>query len=72
MKRRIVWNLGDSAPEWSNLSLNVSGTGTFQVETDFPVSSAIVAFSRTYLDQIFDLYGHEIDVFVNVQSVNET
>ena len=72
MRRRITWNLGDSKPEWSNLSLNVSGTGTFQIETGFPVSSAMVALARTYMDRILDAYGNEIDVFVNVESVNDT
>jgi hypothetical protein len=72
MIRRIIWKLGDSSPDSANLSLNVSGTGTMQIETGFSVSSAMVAFARTYLDKVLDTYGSTLDLRISVDSVNET
>jgi len=72
MQRRIIWKLGDSSPDWANLSLNISGSGTLQVTTGFSTTSAIVAFSRTYLDKILDTYGSTLDLSISVDSVNDT
>jgi deoxyribose-phosphate aldolase len=72
MKRRIVWKLGDSSPDTANLVLNVSGTGSVQVTTGFPASGVEVAFSRTYLQKLTDAYGNELDIFIEVESVNDT
>jgi hypothetical protein len=72
MKRRIVWKLGDSNPDTANISLNVSGDGTIQVDTGFATSAVEVAFARTYLDKILDVYGNTEDLSIEVQSVNDT
>jgi len=72
MKRRIVWKLGDSNPEASYLSLNVSGSGTMQISTGFSTSSVGVSFARTYLDKILDTYGSTLDLRVSVSEVNST
>ena len=72
MKRRVIWKLGDSCPDWASLSLNISGSGTIQITTDFSVSSAVVSFGRTYLDKILDTYGSTLDLSISVQEVNET
>lgn len=72
MKRRINWKLGDSVPDTSYLSINVSGTGTMQIETGFDTSSVTVSFARTYLDKILDTYGSTLDLRVSVDSVNAT
>lgn len=72
MIRRIIWKLGDSPPDWANLQINIAGTGTTQITTGFSVSSAVVAFSRTYLDKILDTYGSTLDLSITVDSVNET
>jgi len=72
MKRRIIWSSGDSAPDVANLSLNVSGTGEIQITTGFTVSGAMVSFSRTYMQKLQDAYGGDLDVFVEVSSVNST
>jgi len=72
MIRRIIWKLGDSAPDWAHLTLNISGSGTIQIPTGFSTSSAIAAFSRTYLDKILDTYGSTLDLRIFVESVNDT
>jgi hypothetical protein len=71
MIRRINWKLGDNVPDSGNISLNVSGTGTIQISTGFDTSSAMVAFSRTYTEQILDVYGQMADIYIEVESVNE-
>ena len=72
MKRRIIWKLGDSSPDWANLSLNISGSGQIQITTGFSTSAAQVSFSRTYLDKILDTYGSTLDLSISVESVNDT
>ena len=72
MKRRIDWKLGDSAPDFSNIILNVSGDGEIQIETGFSTSSAQVSFSRTYLQRIIDTYGNKFDLEILVDSTNDT
>lgn len=72
MIRRIIWKLGDSCPDWANLSLNISGSGTMQISTGFSTSSAVVAFARTYLDKILDTYGSTSDLSISVEEVNDT
>jgi len=72
MRRRIIWKLGDSSPDWATLELNISGTGTIQITTGFSTSSAMVSFSRTYLDKILDTYGSTMDLNIAVDSVNDT
>jgi len=72
MKRRIIWKLGDSSPDWANLSLNISGSGTMQIVTGFSTSAAQVSFSRTYLDKILNTYGSTLDLSISVSSVNAT
>ena len=72
MRRRIIWKLGDSNPDTANLSLNVSGTGSIQIETGFSTSAAIASFARTYLDKVMDAYGGTLDLRINVDSVNDT
>jgi hypothetical protein len=72
MKRRIIWKLGDSSPESSYASLNVSGTGTINIETGFNTSSVSVSFARTYLDKILDTYGSTLDLRISVDDVNDT
>ena len=71
MRRRIIWKLGDSSPDWSYMSINVEGTGTIQIPTGFSVSAATVSFARTYLDLILDTYGNT-DLTIKVDSVNST
>ena len=71
MRRRIIWKLGDSSPDWANVSLNVSGSGTVQIVTGFSVSAASVSFARTYLDKILDTYGSTMDLQISVDSVND-
>lgn len=72
MIRRVIWKLGDSSPDWANLTLNISGDGSMQITTGFSVSAAQVAFSRTYLDKILDTYGSTMDLSISVASVNDT
>jgi hypothetical protein len=71
MIRRINWKLGDNVPDSASLSLNVNGSGSIQIPTGFDTSSAIVAFSRTYMESVLDAYGQLGDVFIAVDSVNE-
>lgn len=71
MRRRIIWKLGDSCPDWSYISLNISGSGEIQINTGFSTSAAQVSFSRTYLDKILDTYGSTLDLFISVDSVND-
>jgi hypothetical protein len=71
MIRRINWKKGDSSPDSANLSLNVNGSGTAQIYTGFDTSSVVVAFSRTYEERILDAYGQMLDLFIEVESVNE-
>jgi hypothetical protein len=72
MRRRIIWKLGDSSPDWANLSMNISGSGEIQITTGFSTSAAQVSFSRTYLDKILDTYGSTLDLSISVASVNDT
>jgi hypothetical protein len=71
MIRRVNWKLGDSSPDAYNLSINVSGSGTIQISTGFDTSTAMVAFSRTYMEQVLDSYGQPADLFIEVDSVND-
>lgn len=71
MIRRINWKKGDSSPESANLSLNVSGSGSVEIFTGFDTSSATVSFSRTYIEKVLDAYGQMVDIFIEVESVNE-
>ena len=72
MKRRIDWKLGDSAPDFSNIILNVYGNGEIQIETGFSTSSVQVSFSRTYLQRVIDTYGNKFDLEILVDSVNDS
>ena len=71
MRRRIIWSLGDSSPDWANISLNISGSGVIQIDTGFASSAAQVSFARTYLDKILDTYGSTMDLSISVDSVND-
>ena len=71
MRRRIVWKYGDSPAIYGNLIAAVQGDGDIKIVVGFPVSSAMVAFSRIYC---FDTcpppqygypHGSEPEVFVN-------
>ena len=70
MLRRIDWKLGDSSPSWSSVILDVFGSGTIQVDTGFDTSVATVSFSRTYLENVIDMYGSTNELAVRVSEVN--
>ena len=72
MLRRIDWKLGDSSPDWSSIILDVSGSGTIQIDTGFKTSAATVSFSRTYLDSLSDSFGNTSELEIRVSETNET
>ena len=48
MRRRILWRYGDSPPIYGHLIAGVQGNGELRIIVGWPVSSAVVAFSRIY------------------------
>lgn len=48
MRRRILWRYGDSPPIYGHLIADAQGTGELRILVGWPVSSAVVAFSRIY------------------------
>jgi hypothetical protein len=48
MRRRIIWNLGDSPPLYGHLVAAVQGSGYLHIVVGFPVSAAEVAFAKNY------------------------
>jgi len=68
MRRRVLWKYGDSSPIYGNLIASVQGDGELKILVGFPVSSATVAFSRIYDENIMPEhaypYGTEPEVYV--------
>ena len=58
MRRRIIWKEGDSAPVYGNLVAAVEGDGEIRIVLGFPVSSATVAFSKSYNRYLVDNFGY--------------
>ena len=72
MRRRIVWELGDSRPDWAHATLNVTDSGEIHIETGFRVSSANVALSKEYLNLIATYPGVDSETIrVYVKETND-
>lgn len=61
MRRRIIWRFGDSMPLFGNVVAAVEGDGELKVFLGFPVSSVMVAFSKSYTRFLIDNYGYNYD-----------
>ncbi len=59
MRRRIIWKYGDSAPIYGHLVTAVEGDGDLRIIVGFPVSSAEVAFSKSYQRWLIDTFGYD-------------
>jgi hypothetical protein len=59
MRRRIIWKYGDSYPLFGHLVTAVEGDGELRIVVGFPVSSAMVAFSRSYNRWLKETYAYD-------------
>ena len=59
MRRRIIWNYGDSPPLYGHLIAAVEGDGDLRVIVGFPVSAAEVAFSKSYNRYLINTFGYD-------------
>ena len=63
MKRRIVWKYGDSAPLYGQLIAAIEGDGDLRVVVGFPVSSAVVSFSKSYNRFLINTFGYDYEKY---------
>lgn len=59
MRRRIIWKFGDSAPLYGHLVTAIEGDGDLRIIVGFPVSSAEVAFSKSYNRFLINTFGYD-------------